>query len=231
MENVMSLIDKVKPWSFSRIKSFEQCPKKFYHLKIAKDFREPETDAMLYGTAVHLAAEEYIRDGTPIPAKFDYVKPVLDSLMRFKGEFLCEYEMGLTEDLEACGFKADDVWYRGIADLVILNREEKTAYVIDYKTSKNTRYADKGQLELMALATFKHFPEVETVKGGLLFVVCEELIKDTYEKKDAPELWAKWLGDYKRMEKAFEKDVWNANQSGLCRRHCIVTECVHNGRN
>ena len=130
---------------------------------------------MLYGTAVHLAAEEYIRDGTPIPAKFGYVKPVLDSLMRFKGEFLCEYEMGLTEDLEACGFKADDVWYRGIADLVILNREEKTAYVIDYKTSKNTRYADKGQLELMALATFKHFPEVETVKGGLLFVVCEEL--------------------------------------------------------
>ena len=204
----MSLIDKVKPWSFSRIKSFEQCPKKFYHLKISKDYREPETDAMLYGTAVHLAAEEYIRDGTPVPEKYAYVKPVLDSLMRFEGEFLCEYEMGLTEDLEACGFKADDVWYRGIADLVILNREEKTAYVIDYKTSKNTRYADKGQLELMALATFKHFPEVETVK-----------------------LWAKWLGDYKRMEKAFEADVWNAHQSGLCRRHCIVTECVHNGRN
>jgi len=224
-------MSKASPWSFSRIKSFEQCPKKFYHLKVSKDFKEPETTAMLYGTAVHLAAEEYIRDGTPVPAKFGYVKPVLDSLMKFEGEFLCEYEMGLTEDLEACGFKADDVWYRGIADLVILNKEEKTAYVIDYKTSKNTRYADKGQLELMALATFKHFPEVETVKGGLLFVVCEELIKDEYKKEDSPKLWAKWLGDYKRMEKAFEADVWNAHQSGLCRNHCIVTECVHNGRN
>jgi len=221
----------VSPWSFSRIKSFEQCPKKFYHLKVSKDYREPETEAMLYGTAVHLAAEEYIRDGKPIPEKYGYVKPVLDSLMRFKGEFLCEYEMGLTEDLEPCGFKDDNVWYRGIADLVILNREEKTAYVIDYKTSKNTRYADKGQLELMALATFKHFPEVETVKGGLLFVVCEELIKDVYHKTDEAKLWAKWLGDYKRMEKAFESDVWNAHQSGLCRRHCVVTECIHNGRN
>ena len=62
----------ITPWSFSKIKSFEQCPKKFYHLKVAKDYREPETEAMLYGTAVHLAAEEYIRDGTPLPPEYDY---------------------------------------------------------------------------------------------------------------------------------------------------------------
>ena len=67
----------IAPWSFSKIKSFEQCPKKFYHLKVAKDYKEPETEAMLYGTAVHLAAEEYIRDGTPLPAKYGYCKDVL----------------------------------------------------------------------------------------------------------------------------------------------------------
>ena len=58
----------IKPWSFSRIKAFQQCPKKFYHLKIAKDYSEPETEAMSYGTAFHLAAEEYVRDGTPCRA-------------------------------------------------------------------------------------------------------------------------------------------------------------------
>ena len=47
----------IAPWSFSKIKSFEQCPKKFYHLKVARDYKEPETEAMLYGTAVHLAAD------------------------------------------------------------------------------------------------------------------------------------------------------------------------------
>tara|TARA_R110000772_G_scaffold510_3_gene1883 strand:- start:3436 stop:4107 length:672 start_codon:yes stop_codon:yes gene_type:complete len=221
----------IAPWSFSKIKSFEQCPKKFYHLKVAKSYKEPETEAMLYGTAVHLAAEEYIRDGTALPAKYDYCKDVLDSLKGKAGEKICELEMGLTANLEPCGFRDDTVWWRGIADLVILDRESKTAWVIDYKTSKNTRYADKGQLELMALAVFKHYPDIEIVKGGLIFVVCEELVASTYNKSDESKLWAKWLTDYSRMEKAFEKDVWNANQSGLCRRHCIVTECVYNGRN
>lgn len=220
----------ITPWSFSKIKSFEQCPKKFYHLKVAKDYKEPETEAMLYGTAVHEAAEEYIRDGKPLPPEYEYIKAPLDSLNMKQGNKLCEYEMGLTADLEPCGFWDDDCWYRGIADLVILDEESKTAWVIDYKTSKNTRYADKGQLELMALCVFKHFPDIETVRGGLLFVVCNELIRETYGKEQAGKLWEKWLADYNRMEQAWKKDVWNAHQSGLCKRHCIVTECVHNGR-
>jgi CRISPR/Cas system-associated exonuclease Cas4 (RecB family) len=221
----------ITPWSFSKIKSFEQCPKKFYHLKVAKDYKEPETEAKLYGTAVHLAAEEYIRDGTPLPEKYNYCKDVLDVLSGIEGEKLCELEMGLTENLEPCGFRDDNVWWRGIADLVILNKRTKTAYVVDYKTSKNTRYADKGQLELMAMSMFKMYPKLEKVKGGLLFVVCGELIKQDYSKPEESGLWKKWLSDYNRMEQAFENNVWNAHQSGLCRRHCIVTECVHNGRN
>ena len=52
-------------WSFSSIKTFEQCPKKYYHLKVAKDFKEQETEAMHYGTRFHEAAEFYIKDGTP----------------------------------------------------------------------------------------------------------------------------------------------------------------------
>jgi len=220
----------IAPWSFSKIKSFEQCPKKFYHLKVAKDYKEPETEAMLYGTAVHLAAEEYVRDGKPLPPEYMYIKAPIDALCAKQGEKICELEMGLTADLEPCGFWDKDCWYRGIADLVILDKENKTAWVIDYKTGKNTRYADKGQLELMALCVFKHFPEVETVRGGLLFVVCNELIRDKYEASSAGEMWEKWIADYNRMEQAYKNDVWNAHQSGLCKRHCIVTECVHNGR-
>ena len=220
----------IAPWSFSKIKSFEQCPKKFYHLKVAKDYKEPETEAMLYGTAVHLAAEEYVRDGKPLPPEYMYIKAPIDALCAKQGEKICELEMGLTADLEPCGFFDDDCWYRGIADLVIVDRENKLAWVIDYKTGKNTRYADKGQLELMALCVFKHFPEVETVRGGLLFVVCNELIKDTYDLSSAGEMWQKWIADYNRMEIVYKNDVWNAHQSGLCKRHCIVTECVHNGR-
>jgi len=31
---------KKPTWSFSAIKLFEQCPRKYYHLKIKKDFKD-----------------------------------------------------------------------------------------------------------------------------------------------------------------------------------------------
>jgi hypothetical protein len=219
----------IKPWSFSRIKSFEQCPKKFYHLKVAKDYKEPVTSAMHYGTQAHLAAEEYVKDGKPLPEHFSFLKDTLDSLIAKEGKKLCEYEMGITESLEPCGFRDKDVWYRGIADLVIINEDKKLAWIVDYKTSKSATYADRGQLELMALAVFKHFPKIEKVNAGLLFVVCKQLITEKYTRAEEGILWGKWLADYHHMEDAVINDVWNAHPSGLCKRHCPITECLHNG--
>ena len=224
-------MSKTGPWSFSRIKAFEQCPKKFYHLKVSKDYKEPETEAMTYGTEFHEAAEFYVRDGTPLPPHFSFALDQLDALNRIEGEKLCEYEMGLTESLEPCGFKDDAVWFRGIADLLIVNYDKKQAYVVDYKTGRNAKWADKGQLELMAMCVFKHFPEIETVKAALLFVISKDFVKASYSKDEEPKLWRKWLTDYTSMEKAYERDVWNPRPSGLCKKHCIVTECPYNGRN
>ena len=82
----------------------------------------------------------------------------------------------------------------------------------------------------MALATFKHFPEIKVVKGGLLFVVCNAFIQDTYTIENEPALWQKWLEKYGEMQQAYEVDVWNARPTGLCRAHCIILECPHNGR-
>ena len=82
----------------------------------------------------------------------------------------------------------------------------------------------------MALAVFKHYPEVKVVKGGLFFVVCNALVKETYTIEQESALWKKWLSEYGKMEKALEVDVWNAKPTGLCRAWCVVLECPHNGR-
>lgn len=218
---------KVYPWSYSKIKAFETCPKQFYHTTILKEFPYKETEAMRYGTEFHLSAEEFIRDGKPVPERFSFAKGSLDTLASKPGDKHCELKVGLTRNLEPCGFFDDDVWFRGIIDLVIL--DGTIATIVDYKTGKSARYADKGQLELMTLALFKHFPQVETVRAGLVFVICNELVRGTYEISKENELWQKWLGKYAKMEKAAETDVWNPKPSGLCRAHCPVLECPHNG--
>ena len=198
-------------------------------MKIAKDYTEGETDAMRYGTEAHLVAEEYIRDGKPVPVKFAYMKDVLEALNRRRGNKTTEIKMGLTVDLEPCKFRAKNVWWRGIADLVIT--DGSTAWIVDYKTGKSAKYADKGQLELMALATFKFFPEIKSINAALIFTKAKKFIKHKYTDDMIDSLWDKWLSKFKRMEVAYETDTWNAHPSGLCKRHCAVLECVYNGSN
>lgn len=217
-------------WSYSSLKKFKTCPKQYAEVKVFKNFKEPPfTEATLYGTNFHEAAEHFVRDGKPLPDAFAYVKPHLDALRSVPGEKLCEYKMGLTKDLAPCEFDAPDVWCRGVADLIILNREKGVARVVDYKTGKSAKYADTAQLELMALMIFKHFPEVRKVKGGLLFVVANDFKRAEYDSTQERNYWRQWMQDISRLEAALKNNVWNPNPSGLCKRHCVVDTCPHWG--
>ena len=62
-------------WSYSGLSLFKQCPRKFYRTRISKDIKEEEQTHLIYGKAVHTAAEEYGRDGTPIPEKYKFIQP------------------------------------------------------------------------------------------------------------------------------------------------------------
>ena len=121
-------------WSYSSLSLFMQCPRKYHRLRVVKDIVEPPQEHLIYGSAVHKAAEEYVRDGTPIPEKYGFIQEYLDPLKALPGDKLCEHEMGLTKDFQPCGFRDKNVWFRGIADLLIINGNK--ARIVDYKTSK-----------------------------------------------------------------------------------------------
>ena len=215
-------------WSYSSITLFHQCPKKYHHLRVVKDVVEPKTEQLLYGEQLHKAAELYIQDNTPLPEQFLFILPYLEKLKAIEGEKLCEYKMGLTDGGKPCGFFDQDVWWRGIADLVVLSG--KTAYIIDYKTGRNAKYADTKQLDFLAMATFAHFPDIERVKGALMFVVSGDFIKKDYNRSDFLGLLRDALFLYTPMEAAYQQDVWNPKPNFTCRNYCAVHSCVHNGK-
>jgi hypothetical protein len=217
-------------WSFSSLKLYENCPKKYYHLRIAKDIVEPETEAQLYGTAAHEAAENYVKDGAPLPKGFSYMQEVLDILRDIPGEKLCEFKLGLKADLSPCEFSDPEVYFRGIADLIILDHDRNRAFIIDYKTGKSARYADTGQLELMALAVFKKFPNIETVRAGLIFTVAKDFVQAYYERDQLTDFTPKFSNALIQLRTSMETGVFNPKPSGLCRAHCSVTGCAYNGR-
>ena len=214
-------------WSFSSLKTFQQCPKKYYHTKIAKDIVEPDTKATLYGKSAHTVAEEYIRDGVPVPEQFAYMKATLDVLNAIPGEKLCEVKLGLTKNLESCDFNAPNVWWHGIADLVVINQENGTAYSVDYKTSKNARYADVKQLDLVACGLFAKFPEIKRVKSALIFTVSKEFVRAEHHREMADKYIEKPSQDVARIEAALSNGVWNPIQGPLC-KFCAVKSCEYN---
>jgi hypothetical protein len=136
--------------------------------------------------------------------------------------------MGLKSDLTPCDFFAPDVWWRGVADLLII-RDDK-AFLVDYKTSKSSKYADTKQLEILSLAIFKHFPQVKKVKAGLLFVVVKDFVKTEYATDNQHIHWMKWLEDTKRLEQSIEKNAWSPKPNFTCKGWCPVVDCHHNTR-
>lgn len=217
-------------WSYSSIKTFDQCPKKYHHLRILKDFKDEDSVATIYGKELHKAAEDFIKEGTPIPPRFSFINDTLEALKKIKGEKYCEIKLGIAKrdgKFVPCDFFAKDVWWRGIADLLIINEEKQTAYLVDYKTSKNAKYADTKQLDLLAGAVFTHYPKIVEIKSALLFVVSNEIVKKNHEFMMQSSYLNSMEPELARLDAAIKTNVWNPNAGPLC-KFCPVTSCAHN---
>jgi hypothetical protein len=214
-------------WSYSSIKTFDQCPKKYFHLKVIKDVKDVPGEAADYGTAVHEAAELFIKDGTPIPEKFAYMRPIVEPLAAKQGVKHTELKLGVRKTdtgYEPCGFFDKDVWWRGIVDLLIVNNH--TAFMIDYKTGKSAKYADMKQLDLMAGAIFVHYPEVQKIKSALAFVVSNEFPKKVHVRAKLDQYFSVFDDQLDQLEVAMDNGIWNAKTSPLC-GWCPVKNCEH----
>ena len=87
-----------RSWSYSALKDFKGCPRRYHSVRVLKQYPSPKTEAILYGERVHKACEEYVRDGTPLPEGTTKFQPALDSLIAMPGEKLCEYKMALNSE-------------------------------------------------------------------------------------------------------------------------------------
>jgi hypothetical protein len=191
-------------WSYSALKQYTNCPKQYQEMRVLKNYTVKETEAIIYGKAVHEALELYVKENKPLPKNYLRFKPMVDTLLKIEGDKYPEYEMALTHSKEPCDFHSEDRWVRGIADLVIVDGD--TAYVVDYKTGSN-RYPDPKQLRLMSLMMFTHFPDIQRVKGGLLFVMKNSFITEEYLRKDMDKSWGMFEQSLKRLDTSYENDT------------------------
>ena len=208
-------------WSFSSLKDYINCPRKYHEVKVLKRFEVKVTQAMTYGTEVHKACEDYVGRGVPLARNYQHFQPILDSLLEIEGTRYPEYEMGLLRDGSPCAFDDPNRYVRGIVDLLIVDGE--MAYIVDYKTGSN-KYPEPKQLKLMALMTFAHFPEVKRIKAGLLFIVQNSFMDEEYTRDEIDLLWGAFLPTLIQLESSYDNNVWNPKRTPLC-GWCPVKTC------
>ena len=211
-------------WSYSSLKQYQNCPKQYYEIKVAENYTIIPSEQMKYGTEVHKALEDYVKDGKELAVNYLRFKDAVDSLIAIPGVKYPEYEMALYKDRTPCDFSDAKRWVRGIVYLLIVDNDY--AFIVDYKTGSN-KYPDPKQLRLMSLMTFAHFPQVNKIKAGLLFVMHGSFITEEYERKDIDKSWEKFYGALERLDNSYETNVWQPNPTPLC-KFCPVRSCDFN---
>jgi CRISPR/Cas system-associated exonuclease Cas4 (RecB family) len=214
-------------WSYSGLKDYINCPKQYQEVKVLKRFEKKQTPQMSYGTEVHSALENYVKDGTPLLKNYERYRKQLDPLRDMDGIKFPEHEMALTYEKVPCDFRADNYWVRGIADLLVVDGNK--GFIVDYKTGSN-KYPDPKQLQLMALMAFAHFPQIEHINAGLLFVAHEHFVTSEYSRSKIDDYWKDFEKDLKRLHNSFNTGTFQANPTPLC-GWCPVNTCeFHKGR-
>ena len=102
--------------------------------------------------------------------------------------------------------------------------QRRRALVGDFKTG-NSRYADMDQLDLYGLCVFRHFPDVQNVRGILLFIKDDKPIVKDFSRATMEGSWLKWLDRVSKIKRARELHVWPTKPSGLC-KFCSHTRCI-----
>lgn len=212
---------KVQPWSHSRLSSFENCPKQFFHTTVAKTVQEVKGEATIWGEQVHAHFEARLADGTPLPDMLATHEPFMQFLDNMPGDKLVEQKIALSRALEPCGFFDKNVWYRGVIDYGRVSGS--TARLIDHKTGKH--HAKFGQLKLFALHTFIAYPAVETVRAEYYWTQTQTTNGETYTRDQMADLWLEFTPALKQYAEAFLTDTWQPRPSGLCNGWCPVTSC------
>lgn len=215
------------PWSYSKLKNFETCPKRHWHYDIFKDVKEPESQQLKDGFFVHDVLAKRIEKGEPLPAQVSehehWVKRIMGGP---PGKILVEQKLAIRKDFSKCNWFGDkSVWYRGIGDVIKI--VGPVGIIWDWKTGKIVE--DSVQLMLMAQCVFSHYPEVQAVRSEFIWLAHGATTREDFKRAEMAGHWAGLLPRVELMQHANRTQTYPAKTGGLCKRWCAVTSCPYNG--
>lgn len=213
-----------KPWSFSALDQFENCPKQYLEERVLKTVPYVEGEEAKWGKYVHKQFENRIVHGSPLVAELAMHEEPLAEFCNAGGTLAGEERIALDFDLMPCKYFGDPrVWYRGQIDA--RRRNGRLTHILDHKTGKVKN--DFRQLKLFAFHEFRANPECEEVRAEYYWTQIRGSQGETYYRHQMWDLMREFLPSLKRFAEAFESGIFTTKPSGLCGGWCGVTTCEY----
>lgn len=223
-----STVVPIKPfaWSYSALKNFETCPKRYLHYNVLKDVVEPESTQLAEGNRLHDVFAKRLSKGAGLPLGYAQFESMLARIAAAPGTLSVEQKLAITGDFQPVGFFGKGVWARSVIDAVVVSGT--TAVVFDWKTGKPS--VDETQLAIMAGTIFVHQPQVTRVKAALVFVHHQHTEPAEYVREDQASIWNEIIPRVRALQKAIATQEYPPRPSGLCKKYCAVVSCPYYGR-
>jgi hypothetical protein len=220
-------MSKPKPftWSYSRLKNYETCPKRHWHVDIAKDAKEEDSEQLLWGNQVHDALAKRIGKGVELPTTMKVYEPWCEKILTGGGKILVEQKLAITEEFKACGFFDKTVWFRSVGDVIKISGP--VALIADWKTGKVID--DSQQLALAAACVFAAYPEVQKIRSAFIWLKEDTTTDATFDRDSMVDMWGSLWPRIEQLKQAHETTNYPAKPGYLCRRWCPVRQCPHYG--
>lgn len=229
--NETLIVTKPKPfaWSYSRIKNYETCPRRYKGIDVDKEFKQDETETLNEGDRLHKAMAGRIGYDKPLPPEFYYMEKHAVALMQQTHEHQsinCELKLAITKDYEPAGFFDKGVWARCVIDyikFVRVNNNQSFAHIVDYKTGK--LQDDDTQLAVNAMLVFSCFKEIVGIKSEFLWTKYSDTRGKVYTRSSVKEEWGHLLPRVNTLATAHANNEFPPKPGKLCKEYCAIDTC------
>lgn len=213
-------------WSYSRLETFELCPRQFQLKNILKpeNFKFIENEITKRGKKVHSALEAALL-GEPLPEELSHVAPIVSAIRAEYPQVQCERDIAFDADLQLCDwFNTKICFFRAQLDVLAVNGSK--AIIYDWKTGKVRDKPD--QLRLYAAVVFLLYPEVKEVHTAFIFVDHNKVCDAVYTRDQFVGIWHEFNERAELIQIANEQNHWPPRKNHLC-NWCEATkdQCVY----
>ena len=213
-------------WSYSRLEGYETCPRKYYHLQVAKDVTDTKGDAAIYGDETHKAFKMYVKTGQELPLHLLQYKQYLDQFIAAPGHKIAEQQVAINADFKQVEWFDKTTYLRVINDLLV--HQGSNAVIVDYKTGKPKD--DFTQLELAAAVVFLLGPDINSITMAYFWLKTKTIVPKIIKRAEAPLVWAKLQPRVQAFQDAYAANAWPPKPNYLCRKYCPVASCEYHGK-